>query len=910
MKCAFCLIVCATLISVGSCLPVTAGELNAGLGDQPSFGGVISIVSSRHTPASDHSVLTVREFNQLLDAGEFERAELLAKERFLKDSSDPLTVLMLRQAILSRKTQSLSIVFPHTTTKSRVIIPPAGINHFEPQAIPDPFADVVVRGETKPNPFKKQGSSHSTPITAKSRVPGRVHFNVEFGLNSQLVQSAQKSCAGSCLDALTAYGAPGALKSTAPSSIPRSSATAPTLPFVAEALTPRGVESKASDEFWKSLDEYEFVKVPADPADFEEPAPESTLTFYLIKGPVNDLDRLGIAIQSDSADELSQPKLNAAKAALPTPMTVPVLAPATSRKSTSVVSSIVPLTTPTPGKPDLELSLAADRVQEPVIRPQGEPLATRRLSAEERQEILKAAQAAERISITVLPKLTLAGDQQAELSSSILDSAGKQLELSLQAGINAEQKEVSLDLKFYSTQGPMVLSQVIKVGDTLHSDEALLIALDAPSNPSQPIAGIRGDQYTSYLVVSPSLKVPVPAKIASKAKPKAEHSRVNRDLLAVPKLEVMTQPSQIHRVAAEQSQDDLSLVRYSTRVYPVADLVVPIPDFVTVAINDERNAGPEVAPENKIDFKPLIQVITNTISPNEWEEVGGGGSIRPFETTLSLVIRQSDSVHQQIEELITTLRHELDVQGSLEIHHISGNVKSLADAGIAISRQDVMLTEAELKSRVSLSDCSTCPQIQGEFATESNDECPIATAFDFVLDNSKTLNPCHALLKELNLFQNLDLDLDCCRDKVTDDSQSMRLVKLLTEAQKEFLLSELHQRKDCMDLLSPKVTHFNNQAVSINFGELGTYQFQTRIAPNHREMLIRINPDNSQSGNSKAGDFQGLLRTGETVLVAIPQKKVGSTKIANKSNDDAVSYLMITPRVVIVEDEEVRKPVN
>ncbi len=67
------------------------------------------------------------------------------------------------------------------------------------------------------------------------------------------------------------------------------------------------------------------------------------------------------------------------------------------------------------------------------------------------------------------------------------------------------------------------------------------------------------------------------------------------------------------------------------------------------------------------DFEPLSDLIQSTIAPESWKEVGGLGSIRTFDTTLSLVIRQTQDVHQQIRELLAQMRRLQDVQTVLEL---------------------------------------------------------------------------------------------------------------------------------------------------------------------------------------------------------------------------------------------------
>lgn len=91
--------------------------------------------------------------------------------------------------------------------------------------------------------------------------------------------------------------------------------------------------------------------------------------------------------------------------------------------------------------------------------------------------------------------------------------------------------------------------------------------------------------------------------------------------------------------------------------YPVADLVVPIPD-PTKPQTLPAGAGktPEVDPEN------LLGLIRSTIDPNSWDNAGGRGTMKFFTSTFSLVIRQTQDNHEEIAGLLGQLRHQLDLQ--------------------------------------------------------------------------------------------------------------------------------------------------------------------------------------------------------------------------------------------------------
>ncbi|MEO0529959.1 MAG: hypothetical protein AAF266_05195 [Planctomycetota bacterium] len=160
-------------------------------------------------------------------------------------------------------------------------------------------------------------------------------------------------------------------------------------------------------------------------------------------------------------------------------------------------------------------------------------------------------------------------------------------------------------------------------------------------------------------------------------------------------------------------------------VYYVADLVIPIPNFVPSnniglqgLINDAlavTNAGagglgapgpialangpggpmsPDVLAQNfapsgggaggqlttgpgglggaaSADFDSLIELITSTVASDTWAENGGGeAEIRPFPTNLSLVVSQTQSVHEEIADLLEQLRRLQDLQVTIEVRFI------------------------------------------------------------------------------------------------------------------------------------------------------------------------------------------------------------------------------------------------
>jgi general secretion pathway protein D len=173
-----------------------------------------------------------------------------------------------------------------------------------------------------------------------------------------------------------------------------------------------------------------------------------------------------------------------------------------------------------------------------------------------------------------------------------------------------------------------------------------------------------------------------------------------------------------------------------TTAYPVADLVIPIPNFVPTSrlglagelqnaharlgygggygsqpfanappamalagaetvpsgavidpallaqINAQGTGGGRGAPISvggpgglgggtQADFEAIIELVTSTVAPQTWDSVGGSGNIKEFENNLTLVISQTQEVHEQIVDLLEQLRRLQDLQVTIEVRFIT-----------------------------------------------------------------------------------------------------------------------------------------------------------------------------------------------------------------------------------------------
>ncbi|MBI5761842.1 MAG: hypothetical protein HZA46_25305, partial [Planctomycetales bacterium] len=117
---------------------------------------------------------------------------------------------------------------------------------------------------------------------------------------------------------------------------------------------------------------------------------------------------------------------------------------------------------------------------------------------------------------------------------------------------------------------------------------------------------------------------------------------------------------------------------FITKVYAVADLVVPIPGFVRMSLDtndgqtDQRSAHAiEIGPDAQANFAALMKHIRTEIDPKTWKGADGKGTIGSDLTLLSLIVSQTPAVHEQIAAMLTELRRQFDVQVTNEIRFVT-----------------------------------------------------------------------------------------------------------------------------------------------------------------------------------------------------------------------------------------------
>ncbi len=107
-----------------------------------------------------------------------------------------------------------------------------------------------------------------------------------------------------------------------------------------------------------------------------------------------------------------------------------------------------------------------------------------------------------------------------------------------------------------------------------------------------------------------------------------------------------------------------------------------------------------------------MDLIVTTIEPDSWAEHGGQGNMRTYETTLSLVVRQTHNVHEEIRDLLSQLRRLQDIQVTLAVRSLE--VQELADKNLAKklkAGQPVRLTPQQTAALLEQNTVRNAPKI-------------------------------------------------------------------------------------------------------------------------------------------------------------------------------------------------------
>lgn len=272
------------------------------------------------------------------------------------------------------------------------------------------------------------------------------------------------------------------------------------------------------------------------------------------------------------------------------------------------------------------------------------------------------------------------------------------------------------------------------------------------------------------------------------------------------------------------------------KVYAVADLVVPLPG------NGVANGA-----KTATGSQALIDLVTRTIQPSQWDTAGGSCSTQFDDKTLSLVIRASADLHQEVAELLSQIRRLQDTQVVLEMAVVS-------------------------------------------FSNSASDEL-IPSGFN---------------------------------GPVALRSQ------VLTETARQSLFEKWQADRHSNIIAAPKVTLFNGQTASLTSAELGASDHPVNLVMNgvasgDRKSVRLSLGVNGESFDAAIRRQQETLQEGQSLILDItddisaPAELLKKLPIATDSDeardilksirpkDGSRVLLLVTPRVIVVEEETVER---
>jgi hypothetical protein len=185
-----------------------------------------------------------------------------------------------------------------------------------------------------------------------------------------------------------------------------------------------------------------------------------------------------------------------------------------------------------------------------------------------------------------------------------------------------------------------ILPREVAANERIEAALARPVTLEFVDTPLRDVTDFIAREFDIHVKLTKKIAdagVQLDNPVTGKAQGISLESALNK-LLKDLNLTLMVHNETLMITTVEDAQSPENLV---IRVYPVADLIR--------------------GEDGRSDFDPLIDLITSTVEPDSWQDVGGPGSINGFDS--SLVFSQRREIHQRIEALLSTLRRVKQLPG-------------------------------------------------------------------------------------------------------------------------------------------------------------------------------------------------------------------------------------------------------
>jgi type II secretory pathway component GspD/PulD (secretin) len=214
----------------------------------------------------------------------------------------------------------------------------------------------------------------------------------------------------------------------------------------------------------------------------------------------------------------------------------------------------------------------------------------------------------------------------------------------------------------------------------------------------------------------------------------------------------------------------------------------------------------------------LMKLITSTVAPSSWNDVGGPGTIQYFPMGLALIINQTPDIQEQIAELLDALRRLQDLEVSVEVRLISVSESFFERIGVDF---DVNIVNGNHKYDNNL--------LTGQFQQPGFINKFTPSGFVSGLTPAGTLTPDLNIPLQQNSFNLSTPPFAYPGLPGTDGGLSLGLA-FLSDIQ-VFMFIEAAQGDRRLNVMqAPKLTMFNGQTATINVNDQPF--FLTNVIPN------------------------------------------------------------------------------
>lgn len=422
------------------------------------------------------------------------------------------------------------------------------------------------------------------------------------------------------------------------------------------------------------------------------------------------------------------------------------------------------------------------------------------------------------------------------------------------------------------------------------------------------------DVYTQVYPVA-DLVIPIPnfSPSSSTGLEGALRNAISMNRGDVPAWAQMMAPS-VHMARKAGSVDPTAMVPPAT----LAQMSVPvggsasntggIGGFGTGGMATSTGAGGAAS----ADFDSLIELIRTTVRPDSWTEPDSGedgGTIAAYPTNLSLVVRQTQEIHEEIIQTLEQLRRMQDLQVTIEVRFITLSDTFFEKIGVDFNVNIPTKTSGAFNSQVVEDDDGNGGTVfmrNGRSATVGQNNYyndwtldssgPAAISF---LQNSSALTTAGAIMGSYDATANYGAQLGFA---------------ILSDVEAYMFLDAAQSTERSNILQAPKVTLFNGQqayvadtsqtpfviSVTPVVGDFaaalqpvivvlseGTFMtVQAVVSPDRRFVRLTVVPYFSEIGQVNEFTFTGSTTTTRDTSAAGNQDEPDD----NTSNNNSESY--------------------